>query len=94
MRNVTPIPAADVKVGDVLESWGFEYPVVAVSRYSNGRVGITVSTGDRSTHLEQTSGKRSLWLVVRDCGNDCQTPAGHAEGCPAHCHCYDASDGE
>jgi hypothetical protein len=24
MRNITPIPAADVKVGDVLESWGFD----------------------------------------------------------------------
>lgn len=24
-----------------------------------------------------------------DCGNDCDGPEGHAEGCPVHCYCYD-----
>jgi hypothetical protein len=24
-----------------------------------------------------------------DCGNDCNGPSGHAEGCPVHCRCYD-----
>jgi hypothetical protein len=66
MKDITPIPAADLKVGDVIESWGFEYPVVEVKRYTVASVGITVKTGDRSTHLQSFPAKACLRLVVQD----------------------------
>lgn len=30
-------------------------------------------------------------LPLDDCGNACDGPNGHAEGCPDHCHCYDGN---
>ena len=29
--------------------------------------------------------------IGKECGNNCDGPFGHADGCPVHCYCYDDS---
>jgi hypothetical protein len=64
MRTVTPIPATEVNVGDVLESWGFDYRVTRIAVHSH-RVSIWLDVDGNPDHdtLCQVPVKQSLRRV-------------------------------
>jgi hypothetical protein len=66
MRYGTPIVARDVKPGDTLLSYGYEYVVASVEHYTKDRMGITLQVTPTVATLCQVSTKQALRLVVKD----------------------------